>query len=240
MAECQKVIHEIGRGDTLYRLAQKYRTTVPMILLENPGVDPYNLQIGAKLTICRGRQMPQKPSMDELQMTGDLDRRMQQFAGWLKIYLLSLADTASRQRDAAQRVEAAANKVVDVFEVFYPETMIRSLREHFVRGYTLDAMSYANAQNNRDTQAAEEFEERISDHAEEVAKLLAQYNRYYEKDRIEESLEELPKVLDRVVLAMRSGDVSAEFAAYETMDEWSGAVADYLARGLRREFYREG
>lgn len=240
MAECQKVIHEIGRGDTLYRLAQKYRTTVPMILLENPGVDPYNLQIGTKLTICTGKQMPQKPSMDELQMTGDLDRRMQQFVGWLKVYLLSLGDSASRQRDAAQRVEAAANKVVDVFEVFYPEAMIRSLREHFVRGYTLDAMSYANAQNNRDTQAAEEFEERVSEHAEDVAKLLAQYNRYYEAERIEDALNQLPEVLDRVVLAMRSGDVMAEFAAYETMDEWAGEVAAYLARGVRREFYREG
>lgn len=240
MAECQKVTHEIERGDTLYRLAQKYRTTVPMILLENPGMDPYNLQIGTKLIICSGRQMPQKPSMDELQMTGDLDRRMQQYVGWLKIYLLSLGDAASRQRDAAQRVEAAANKVVDVFEVFYPDAVVRSLREHFVRGYTLAVMSYANAQNNRDTQAAEEFEEQISNHAEDVAKLLAQYNRYYEEDRIEDALEQLPEVIDRIILAMRSADVMAEFDAYETMDMWAGGVADYLARGLRREFYREG
>lgn len=240
MAECQMITHEIVRGDTLYRLAQKYRTTVPMILLENPGVDPYNLQVGKRLTICSGRQMPQKPSMDELQMTGDLDRRMQQYVGWLKIYLLSLGDTASRQRDAAQRVEAAANKVVDIFEVFYPDAVIRSLREHFVRGYALAVMSYANAQNNRDTQAAEEFEEQISRHAEEVAKLLAQYNRYYEEDRIEDALEQLPEVIDRIIPAMRSGDDMAEFAAYENMDEWAGGVADYLASGLRREFYREG
>ena len=240
MAECQKIIHEISGGDTLYRLAQKYRTTVPLILLENPGVDPYNLQIGTKLTICRGKQMPSRPSMDELQMSGDIDRRMQQFVGWLKIYLLSLGDSASRQRDAAQRTEAAANNVVDVFEVFYPDAVVRSLREHFVRGYTLAAMSYANALNNRDTQAAEEFEEQISGHAEDVAKLLAQYNRYYDADRVEDALEQLPEVLEQVIGSMRSGDVMAEFTAYETMDDWAGIVAEYLARGLRREFYREG
>ncbi len=240
MAECQKITHEIMHGDTLYRIAQKYRTTVPMILLENPGVDPYNLQVGTKLTICSGRQTPQKPSMDELQMSADLDRRMQQFVGWMKIYLLSLGDTAARQRDAAKRVETAADRVVDVFEVFYPNAVVRSLREHFVRGYTLAVMSYANAQNNRDTQAAEEFKEQISRHAEDVAKLLAQYNRYYEQERIEDAMEELTEVIDRIVAVMRSGDIMAEFDAYETMDMWAGAVADYLTRGLRREFYREG
>lgn len=240
MTECQMITHEIVRGDTLYRLAQKYRTTVPMILLANPGIDPYNLQVGTRLKICKGNWHTQKPSMDELQMTGDLDKRMMQYVGWLKVYLLSLSQSASRQRDAAQRVEQAAGNVVDIFAVFYPESVTAKLREHFVRGYSLDVMSYANALNNRDTQAAEQFEERVSDHAEEIATLLAQYNRFYSKENIEEALEELPEVAEQIVTAMRNGDVMAEFAGFEQMDDWAGEVSAYLAKGLRREFYREG
>ncbi len=240
MAECQMITHEIVRGDTLYRLAQKYRTTVPLILLANPGIDPYNLQVGTRLRICKGNQVPERPSMDEIQMTGDLDKRMLQYIGWLKVYLLALAGSASRQREAAQKAEAAAGSIVDVFAVFYPEAMTTRLREHFVRGYTLDVMSYANALNNRDTQAAEQFEERVSEHAEAIAELLAQYNRYYNKERIENALEELPDVMEEIVLAMRSGDDMKEFNAFMSMDEWAGNVAAYLAQGLRREFYREG
>lgn len=240
MAECQKITHEIVRGDTLYRLAQKYRTTVPLILLANPGVDPYNLQVGTRLTICKGNIFPQRPTMDEIQMAGDLDRRMMQYIGWLKVYLSSLQGSAARQREAARNVEAAANSIVDVFAVFYPDAMVTNLREHFVRGYTLDVMSYANALNNRDTQAAEQFEERVADHAESVAQLLSQYNRYYGKDRIEDALEQLPEVAEEVVMAMRGGDVTAEFEALRKMDDWAGNVAAYLAEGLRREFYREG
>ncbi|MGE5599169.1 MAG: LysM peptidoglycan-binding domain-containing protein [Bacteroidota bacterium] len=40
----------IGPGDTLFRLAQTYGTTVNAILSLNPGLDPNNLQIGQ--TVC--------------------------------------------------------------------------------------------------------------------------------------------------------------------------------------------
>lgn len=240
MAECQMITHEIVRGDTLYRLAQRYQTTVPLILLSNPEVDPYNLQVGMRLNICRGNNFPQRPSMDEIQMSGDLDMRMMQYIGWLKVYLAALQGSASRQREAARMTEAAAGSIVDVFAVFYPEAMTTRLREHFVRGYTLDLMSYANAINNRDTQAAEQFEERVSDHAESIAQLLAQYNRYFSKERIEDALEELSDLVEEVVLAMRGGDDMAEFEALRKIDDWAGSMAAYLAEGLRREFYREG
>ena len=240
MTECQMITHEIVRGDTLYRLAQKYRTTVPLILLANPGIDPYKLQVGTRLKICKGNWFPEKPSMDEIQMSNDLLKAWLEYVGWLKVYLLSLQGTAARQREAAQMTEKAANGIIDVFAAFYPEAVTMKLREHFGRGYTLDAMSYANALNNRDTMAAEEFKERVSNHAEEIAELLAQYNRFYSKENIEDALEQLPEVAEQIVAAMRSGDVTAEFKGYETLDMWAGEIAGYLAEGLRKEFYREG
>lgn len=54
MAFCRTVIHIIQPGDSFYKLAQKYRTTVPDIMMRNPGVNPYNLQVGGKLYICSG------------------------------------------------------------------------------------------------------------------------------------------------------------------------------------------
>jgi LysM repeat protein len=41
----------IQRGDTLYRLAQRYGTTVDALLRANPGIDPMNLQIGQLICI---------------------------------------------------------------------------------------------------------------------------------------------------------------------------------------------
>ncbi len=240
MAECQMITHEIVRGDTLYRLAQKYRTTVPLILLANPGVDPYNLQVGTRLRICKGNQFTEKPSMDEIQVVGDMESALMQYAGWLKLYLISLSQSAARQREVAQRAEQSAGKIVDIFGLFYPDAMVSRLRELFTRQYTLDLMSYANAVNNRDTMAQEQFEERVSDHAERIAELLAQYNRHYGEDRMEEWLDEAAEIMRQIVNAAAGGEAMEEFSGFDRIDQWASALGMYLADGIRKEFYRAG
>lgn len=64
---CQnRIVYTVQEGDSLYRLARQYRTTVTELILGNPGVNPYNLQIGMQLNICPGEDydgpMPETPS----------------------------------------------------------------------------------------------------------------------------------------------------------------------------------
>ena len=35
-----KIVHTIKEGDSLYKLAKQYMTTVTELILENPGVNP--------------------------------------------------------------------------------------------------------------------------------------------------------------------------------------------------------
>ena len=43
--------HKIVAGDNFWALSRKYNTTVPEIMAMNPGVDPYQLQIGQLIRI---------------------------------------------------------------------------------------------------------------------------------------------------------------------------------------------
>lgn len=60
---CQnKIVYTVQAGDSLYKLSRQYKTTVTELILGNPGVNPYNLQVGMKLTICPGREYGQPGS----------------------------------------------------------------------------------------------------------------------------------------------------------------------------------
>jgi hypothetical protein len=49
-----QITYTIKKGDTLYSLAKTFNTTLDMLFYLNPGIDPYNLQIGETINICHG------------------------------------------------------------------------------------------------------------------------------------------------------------------------------------------
>lgn len=240
MATCQNITHEIERGDTLYRLAQRYRTTVPLILLANPGLNPNNLQVGSTIKICQGNQFMEQPSLDEIQLTGDMSKALLQYVGWLKMYLVSLTQSVDRQMEVSQRVRQIPGRIMDIFDVFYPTSMTNNRRERQLLDYTVNLMSYANAVKNRDTDAEKKFEAAASENAEELAELLADNNNNYNKKRLEDWFEELMELVQIAVTDAKNGNQMAEFDSYDKMDQWASIVAMYLSDGLRKGFYREG
>ena len=49
-----RITYVIQPGDTLYRLARAYDTTIHSLRNLNPGLNPTNLRIGQSITICPG------------------------------------------------------------------------------------------------------------------------------------------------------------------------------------------
>ena len=48
---CNRMVHVIKPGDTLYQLSRYYRIPMAMLLRANPYVDVYNLQVGQEICI---------------------------------------------------------------------------------------------------------------------------------------------------------------------------------------------
>ena len=85
MAFCRTVIHIIQLGDSFYKLAPKYRTTVPDIMMRNPGVNPYNLQVGGKLYICSGVGQNDMQE-EELKVNNEMRMAWMQHIYWELLY----------------------------------------------------------------------------------------------------------------------------------------------------------
>lgn len=51
----------VRRGDTYYRLAQRFSTTIPALVSANPLIDPNKLEVGQTLCIPRQKTFPACP-----------------------------------------------------------------------------------------------------------------------------------------------------------------------------------
>ena len=70
MHSCPGVIYVEKQGDTLYKISQYHHVSVTDILLANPYVNVYNLQIGDELCIPVGK----------IAMAGEPDTKNSKFA----------------------------------------------------------------------------------------------------------------------------------------------------------------
>lgn len=50
-------VHTIAQGDTLFRIARRYGTTVNAIMTANPGIDPMSLKVGQRITVPFGFEL---------------------------------------------------------------------------------------------------------------------------------------------------------------------------------------
>ncbi len=53
---CRGLIYTVEKGDTLYRIGQKYQVKVSALIFANPYVDVYNLQPGDQICIPMVRE----------------------------------------------------------------------------------------------------------------------------------------------------------------------------------------
>ena len=123
---CRTVIHVVQPGDTYYRLAQRYQTTVPDIIMRNPGVNPYNLQVGTRLRICSG-QTENPLQKDEMDLNNDMREVWAQHGFWGTLYLLSLYYALPNAEAVLERLQESPKHIAEVFGKFYSQEMVNQL-----------------------------------------------------------------------------------------------------------------
>lgn len=137
--------HTVEAGDTLYKLSRQYKTTVSSIILSNPRINPYNLQIGMKIEICPGREYTRPEMLGNTGNSGisnnngkgNLKELMRM--AWLnhtylfRMLLVSMAADLPDQQELVTALIDNAEEIADLFGRYYPENTVHSLRDLLVR-----------------------------------------------------------------------------------------------------------
>ena len=230
---CRTIIHVVQPGDTFYRLAQRYQTTVPDIILRNPGVNPYNLQIGTRLRICAGR-MEDSLQKDEMDLSNDMREAWYQHGFWTTLYLLSMSYALPNAGSVQERLMETADDIAEIFGKFYSQKMVEQLKallmEHIeLAGQLMEAL--------RDQKTGEEAKWRQN--ADQIARMLSSANSEYRYEDLQQLFNMHLDTLKQQMIADNNNNYEAFVKATDENTQHLMQIADALTAGLIRQFYQK-
>lgn len=240
MAYCKEMTHVVQQGDTFYRLAQRYQTTVPDIIMRNPGINPYNLQVGSKLNICSGQMGGgpdmEEPSLDQLAVYNDLRKAWLEQVFFVLMYLVSYLNDTPELQAVSDRLEMTPEEITAVFENFYSQNTVNQLTKLMSQNVSLTT-DLIEAMKDKDADDMEELQRQMNQNIDNIARYLSNANPKYQYDTLKRGLTMQSDTTKRQIQAALNKDYDEMIRLFDENTNQVLQLADYMADGLISQFY---
>ena len=236
MDYCKTIFHVVQPGDSLYRLAQRYQTTVPDIIMRNPGINAYNLQVGSRLRICPGFESGEmRPEQREL--NNDMRQAWSQHNFWGNMFLVSLFHTLENLDAVKMRLEQSPEDIAAVFQSFYANPTVTQIRNLLTEHVRL-AGEMANAMKSGNMERSTQLETQLNQNADQMARLLANANSNYDYEELRRMMRNHLNLMQDTMTSELSGDHNEAVRLMGENEDQLMDMADVLTEGLVQQFYR--
>lgn len=229
--------YTIRKGDTLYELAKFYKTSVSALLLKNPGIDPYNLQIGSSLIICSGNFDNNfdsfTPKMMELK--NELRLLWSQHVYWTRMLLISIAERLNDQKAVETRILQNPSDIANVYAEFYHNNAANNIEQLLTEHLQIGAMIITSLRDGK-KEEADKLVKQWYINADKMAKAFSSINPYYDYDELKKMLYNHLELTTQEVAMRLSGNYSADIDAFNTVEKEAMLMADYFSSGIIQQF----
>lgn len=228
---CQnRISYRVQEGDSLYKLAKQFHTTVTELILLNSGVNPYNLQTGMRLTICPGEgyvdENESKPS------EGNTNKPIKTPVGGIVIIPGTTTQPGTTTRPGTT-TQPGNNMGVDLRQ---------RMRMAWLNHITLVKFYLISFFENLSSQNA--WKDAVYKNAEEILAIFAQYYPASAMQRFRKLFMEHLRLTDEVAAGLKA-DPAFSGAAMENWYINAEEIASFLSRQtpayneteLRKMFY---
>lgn len=233
---CRTIFHVVQQGDSLYRLAQRYRTTVPDIIMRNPGINAYNLQVGSRLRICPGYENDNMRP-EERDLNNDMRQAWSGHNFWDSMYLISVFNALDNMDAVQARLLQTPEDIAQVFEQFYSQPMVNQLRQLLTEHVRL-AEDLTNAVNTNNMERATQLENQLNQNADQTARLLANANSNYDYEELRRMLRMHLNLMRDTMTREKNGEHAEAVQLMDQNEAHLMEMADALTQGLVEQFYQ--
>ena len=234
---CQnRISYRVQEGDSLYKLAKQFHTTVTELILLNSGVNPYNLQTGMRLTICPGEgyvdENESKPS------EGNTNKPTKTPVGGIVIIPGTTTQPGTTTRPETATRPGTTTQPGNNMGVDLRQRMRMAWLNHItlVKFYLISFFENLSSQNA--------WKDAVYKNAEEILAIFAQYYPASAMQRFRKLFMEHLRLTDEVAAGLKA-DPAFSGAAMENWYINAEEIASFLSRQtpayneteLRKMFY---
>lgn len=237
----QSITHIVREGDSFYTIAGYYQIPVEVMIEQNPGMDPYNLQVGTELTVCLDSS-PAEEGMWEymdwgriMDLSNEMRQAWEQHIYWTRMLLLSIVARMQDQTAVTDRLMRNPMDIARVYQGFLPQEAINQiaglLTQHLqIGGQLMTAM--------RDGQQAEaeQLLRQWYANADQIVAALAAVNPQYHAEELRNLLYRHLELLTQQIAARVAGNYQADIRSFDEGEDHILMMADYLTSGLVQQF----
>lgn len=244
----QQLLHVIKKGDNLYQLSKYYKTTVPMILNDNLGIDPYNLGIGKSITICPGNDFTMQsekmapafcPSPTRMiALKNKMRLAWEQHVYWTRMVIISITERLKDQDATVKRLLRNPKDLADIFARYYSKSVAdeiqRLVTEHLQIGGAL-----ITATRDRNVEEAAKLNQQWYKNADEMSEAFSRINPYYNKEELRKMFYRHLDLTKEELAKRLAGDHFTEIKVFDNAEQEILGMADYFANGIINQFPQE-
>lgn len=229
-----KIVHTIKEGDSLYKLSRQYLTTVSELIMGNPAVNPYNLQVGMKLNICPGPgyEETEQDKVTEDERIRNMERAWEEHVMLARMFLVSFIHDLPERDSVIQRMERNIGEIVKQFEEQLSMEERNQMRELFMQHEQIYGELLGDLRSGNE-ESYQEDEKRWYDVGRELVDLLSRANPAYRRRDLNRYMQEHERLLLDMAKEYWDGNFEKSMETYDIAREQAEELGRYLAQNFR-------
>lgn len=241
MACRQEVTHVVKAGDSLYKIAQQHQIPVETLMAQNPGLDPYNLQVGTEIMICLdgGVQEENPWQMIDWEDVIDISNQMRlawlQHVYWVRMLMISIVERLKDEAAVAERVMENPAEIAGVFEPFYGPEILQAMMSLITDHLRIGAALITALRDGQQQEAAN-LNNQWYQNAAMIAQMFAAINPYYSQEEVQNMMNRHLELTTKEVMDRLAGNYAGDIKAFGQVEEEVLEMADYFTSGLLNQF----
>ena len=237
MNEMNPILYTIRPGDTLYKLAMQYGTTVQSIIDANMALNPYNLRVGQQIYIYPNDMQNSSYwiSMNQVQLLKQMNLVWEQHIMWTRMLLISIAENLKDLEATQARLLRNPKDIADVFRRFYGNAVANRIQqlltEHLVIGKDLIV-----ALKNKNQEEATKLNTKWYQNADEMAEAFSSINPFYPREEIRNMLYEHLRLTTNEVNYRLQGNYVEDINSYDMVQKEILKMSQFFVNGIVKQF----